>query len=313
MATADSDPRIRRFEQLAWTALAYAIAVIVWGAVVRATGSGAGCGAHWPLCNGEVVPLAPRTATLIEFAHRVTSGLILVFSLGLVFVAARVFPKGHAARDATVIAFVFVIVEAAVGAGIVLLKLVEHNASALRAGYVAAHLMNTLLLVGAFTATVWSARPRAIGWTRQARLRGARLLLYGLLGLLVVSGAGAVVALGDTLFPNASLAAGLAADVDPASHFLIKLRAWHPALAVIAAIYLVTIISRSDAFDEPGLRVAARWALGLIAAQMVLGVINLLALAPLWLQMAHLFVSNLLWVALVWMWLQLRGGLTRLA
>jgi heme A synthase len=134
-----------------------------------------------------------------------------------------------------------------------------------------------------------------------------------LIGLLVVSAAGAVVALGDTLFPQATLSAGFAADLDPASHILIRLRAWHPLFAVVAAIYIATVISRSDAFDEPGLRTPARWATSLIAVQIALGVVNLLALAPLWLQMAHLLVSNVLWVALVWLWLQLRGGLTRRA
>jgi cytochrome c oxidase assembly protein subunit 15 len=308
----DTDSRrIRRFEQCARLVLGYAIAVIVWGAVVRATGSGAGCGAHWPLCNGDVLPLTPRTATIIEFAHRTTSGLILVLSLLLVAAAFRVFPPRHAARDAAVLAFVFVIIEAAIGAGIVLLQLVEHNASALRAGYVSVHLMNTLLLVGALTATLWAARPRAIGWPPGARVRWARLVLYGLISLLVVSAAGAIVALGDTLFPHATLAAGLAADFDPASHVLIRLRVWHPILAAAASIYIVTIISRSDAIDEPGLRTPARWAVGLVCAQVVLGVVNLLALAPLWLQMAHLLVSNALWVAVVWLWLQLRGGLTR--
>jgi cytochrome c oxidase assembly protein subunit 15 len=302
---------VRRFERFAWAALVYAVVVIVWGAVVRATGSGAGCGSHWPLCNGVVVPIAPRLGTIIEFAHRITSGLMLLVSVALLSAAVRVFPKRHAARDAALAAFVVMIVEAALGAGIVLLHLVEQNASALRACYVAVHLMNTLILVGAFTATAWSARPHAIGWPHAVRLRWARWLSYGLAGLLLVSATGAVVALGDTLFPNATLAAGLAADFNPTSHFLIRLRAWHPALAVVVAIYIVTIMSRSDAFDEPGLRTAARWAMGLIAGQILLGVINLLALAPLWLQMAHLLVSNALWVALVWMWLQMRGGLTR--
>src|SRR5260370_34132353 len=59
---------------------AYNITVIVWGAYVRATGSGAGCGSHWPLCNSDFLPTTPQTQTVIEFTHRVTSGV----SLGLV-------------------------------------------------------------------------------------------------------------------------------------------------------------------------------------------------------------------------------------
>src|SRR5689334_1905422 len=63
--------------RFAWFVVAYNVAVVVWGAYVRATGSGAGCGSHWPLCNGEFLPSAPQTKTAIEFTHRVTSGLSL--------------------------------------------------------------------------------------------------------------------------------------------------------------------------------------------------------------------------------------------
>jgi heme A synthase len=123
----------RAFERLAWVVLIYGVLVIVWGAVVRATGSGAGCGAHWPLCNGDVVPLAPALATVIEFIHRSTSGVILILTALLVWAAFRTFPAGHAARRAAIWSMVFVLIEAAVGAGIVLLRLVQDNASLLRA------------------------------------------------------------------------------------------------------------------------------------------------------------------------------------
>jgi cytochrome c oxidase assembly protein subunit 15 len=295
--------RARAFERFAWAILAYAILVIVWGAVVRATGSGAGCGRHWPLCNGEVIPLAPRIATIIEFGHRVSSGLILILSVALVAAALRTFPRGHPARRAAGLALVFVAVEAAIGAGIVLLQLVEHNASALRAGYVALHLGNTMLLTGALTATAWSAQPRAAGWPEEHRVRWSRWLSVGLVAMLFVSAAGAVVALGDTLFPQATLAAGLAADFDPASHALIRLRVWHPVLAVATSAYLIGVVSWSDALKAPALRQPARLLIAFIAGQLVLGAVNLLALAPLTVQMAHLLVSNLLWVALVWIWL----------
>jgi cytochrome c oxidase assembly protein subunit 15 len=303
--------RTRTFERFAWVVLAYAILVIVWGAVVRATGSGAGCGRHWPLCNGEVIPLAPRIATIIEFGHRVSSGLILALSLALVAAAVRTFPRGHPARRAAGLAFVFVIVEAAIGAGIVLLQLVEHNASALRAGYVALHLVNTMFLTGALIATAWSAQPRATGWPEERRQRWSRWLSVGLVAILLVAAAGAVVALGDTLFPQATLAAGLAADFDPASHALTRLRIWHPVLAVATSAYLIAVVSWSDALEVPALRQPARLVIALIAGQVVLGAINLLALAPLTLQMAHLLVSNVLWVVLVWIWLTMRQCVSR--
>src|SRR5262245_46466786 len=152
--------RLRRFIRFAWLALAMSVLVIVWGAVVRATGSGAGCGSHWPLCNGDVVPLAPTVGTIIEFVHRLTSGLVMILAVGLVLMARRTFPPGHQARKWAVISLVFMLIEAAIGAGIVLLKLVEGNTSALRAGYVGGHLVNTLLLVAAMTTTIWSAQAR---------------------------------------------------------------------------------------------------------------------------------------------------------
>jgi cytochrome c oxidase assembly protein subunit 15/protoheme IX farnesyltransferase len=305
--------RSRAFERFAWSVLAFAVLVIVWGAVVRATGSGAGCGQHWPLCNGEVVPPAPTIATIIEFGHRVSSGLILILTVALVAAAWRTFPRAHPARRAAGLALIFVAIEAAIGAGIVLLQLVERNASALRAGYVALHLVNTMFLAGALTATAWSARPRATGWPEERRVRWSRRLTVGLAAVLVVAAAGAVVALGDTLFPQATLAAGLAADFDPASHALTRLRVWHPALAVVTSGYLIGVLAWSDAWDDRVLGRPARFAIALIAGQLVVGAVNLLTLAPLTLQMAHLLVSNALWVMLVWIWLTVRARVVRRA
>jgi heme A synthase len=298
----------RAFERLAWTVLVYGIFVIIWGAVVRATGSGAGCGAHWPLCNGDVVPLAPRVATIIEFAHRSTSGIILLLTVALLWCAFRVFPAGHAARRAAVGSMIFVLLEAAIGAGIVLLRLVEDNASALRAGYIALHLANTLVLVGMYTWAVFAARSRRLPWTPD--LAAAREPWYraALAVMIIVAAVGAIVALGDTLFPQRSFAAGLEADFDRTSHFLVRLRMWHPLVAVTFSIYVMTLITQSEALDDAASRTPARLALWLILGQIALGIVNILALAPLWLQMAHLLVSNVLWVSLVWVWLLTRSA-----
>jgi cytochrome c oxidase assembly protein subunit 15 len=299
-----------RFERLAMATLGLAILVILWGAVVRATGSGAGCGAHWPLCNGVIVPPNPRIATLIEFGHRVSSGLLLLAAAALVFAAWRLYPPRHPARRSAFAVLVFVLLEAAIGAGIVLLQLVEANASALRAVYVAAHLANTMMLVAALTATVWSARERP-ALTKAPSVEWRRWLTAGLAALVVVSALGAIVALGDTLFPQSSLASGFAADFDPASHFLIRLRAWHPLAATATSLYLVALLSRGHALDDPATRIAARWTNGLIVLQMAIGAANVILLAPLVIQLAHLLVSNLLWVAVVWMRMAVKTGQVR--
>jgi heme A synthase len=298
---------VRAFIRFAWITLAVTIVVIVWGAVVRATGSGAGCGSHWPLCNGVVVPLAPAAGTVIEFTHRLTSGVAMILALILALWARRVFPAGHRARRWAMYSLIFMLIEAAIGAGIVLLELVADDTSPLRAGYIAVHLTNTMFLVGAMTATIRFAATgtstgraigrsdyRAIGSSGPAFARATagrrRAQIAALVLMIVVAAAGAIVALGDTLFPHASLAEGLAADLDPTSHFLIRLRIWHPIAAVIASVLAIATFRRAIVT-------------GCVLFQVGLGVINLMMLAPLPLQMAHLLVSNILWMAMVWFFL----------
>lgn len=297
---------IEGFRRYGWATLGVTLLVIVWGAVVRATGSGAGCGSHWPLCNGAVVPLAPSVATTIEFVHRVTSGAVMLMAVWLVVAARRTFPAGHQARRWATISLIFMLVEAAIGAGIVLLELVGDNASAMRAAYVGGHLVNTLLLVGAITTTLWWAHlaPRtAHPAPRTAHpAPSTTALTLCLLGMLIVASTGAIVALGDTLFPHASLAEGIAADLDPTSHFLIRLRIWHPIAAVVLAASVLWLTWLSPIFQGADQATPRRLVVAAVFVQSALGVINLLLLAPLPLQMAHLLVSNLLWIPLVWAW-----------
>lgn len=301
-AAGPTTARHRTFLRYAWVTLAVTILVIVWGAVVRATGSGAGCGSHWPLCNGDVVPLDPTVETVIEFVHRVTSGGVMIMALGLLLWARRVFGVGHQARRWAAITFVFMLIEAGIGAGIVLLELVGDDASVARAAYVGGHLVNTLLLVGAMLTTIWWASrgtpSPTMGHMFAETTRG---LSAALLALLVVAATGAVVALGDTLFPHASLAEGIAADFDATAHFLIRLRIWHPVMAALTALGLILLVSRGEA---PGL--TGRLVVAAVVAQTLLGISNLLLLAPLPLQMAHLVMSNLLWMTVVWAWLDAR-------
>jgi cytochrome c oxidase assembly protein subunit 15 len=288
------------FLRYGWTMLGVTLLVIVWGAVVRATGSGAGCGSHWPLCNGAVVPLEPSVATLIEFVHRLTSGVVMLMAVWLVVAARRAFPEGSQVRRWAWISLVFMLIEAAIGAGIVLLELVGDNASAMRAAYVGGHLVNTLLLVGAITTTLWFAHQQSP--TRVIPSSSPWGLTLCLIGMLVVAATGAVVALGDTLFPHASLAEGIAADFDPTSHFLIRLRIWHPIAAVILASGILWLTWLSPMFQGEDQATPRKLVIAAVFVQSALGVINLLLLAPLPLQMAHLLVSNLLWIPLVWAW-----------
>ena len=145
------------FRFYAWAVLVFHLGVVVWGAFVRASGSGAGCGERWPLCNGQIVPRAPLTATLIEFSHRLTSGVALVSVVVLVIWAYRVFPKGNGVRRGAFLALVCTTIECAIGAALVLLRMVAANSSLSRGLWLAAHLMNTLFLLAALSVTAWLA------------------------------------------------------------------------------------------------------------------------------------------------------------
>src|SRR5579859_5815749 len=143
-------PAVRRF---AWGVLAYFVAVILWGTLVRATGSGAGCGNHWPLCNGTVMQHSASVETLIEFTHRLTSGLSLLSVLGLLVWTYKATERGHLARAAAAASVAFTLVEAILGALLVKLGLTAQSQSPLRPAYLALHLTNTLLLLAALTLT----------------------------------------------------------------------------------------------------------------------------------------------------------------
>ena len=290
------------FVRFAWVTLVLTVFVIIWGAVVRATGSGAGCGSHWPLCDGVAVPLAPQTSTLIEYTHRLTSGIVMLLSLAMAVLARRVFPPAHRARTWAAWAFVFMLIEAAIGAGLVLLGLVEDNASALRAAYISLHLTNTMILLAAMTGTIWWASRRA-GFNPAVVTRSRRLRIT-LIFMMVVAATGAVVALGDTLFPAASLAQGLAADLDATSHVLLRLRLVHPLLAVALALVIIALARRDSSFRGAQGESLKALVITLVGLQVGLGVINVLMLAPLPLQLAHLVGSNALWIALVWAWVR---------
>lgn len=289
----------RGFVRFTWGVLVYNLAVILWGAFVRATGSGAGCGRHWPLCNGQVVPRAAQVETMIEFAHRLTSGLAGLLVIAMVVWAVRAFPRGHLARRGAWLALVMILIEGLLGAGLVLLELVADNSSVARAFAMGIHLVNTLLLLGVITLTAWWGQGGGALRLRGQGLAGA--LLWVAVGAVIALGAtGAITALGDTLFPAASLVHGIQQDLDPYAHFLIRLRVYHPILAVITGVYLVVaaqIVARQR--PSQGTKVASALLILLFVAQLGVGTINIALLVPVSLQLIHLLMADLVWIALV--------------
>ena len=287
-------PRLARY---AWAVLAWNVAVILWGAYVRASGSGAGCGAHWPLCNGVVVPRGASVTTLIEFSHRLTSGLALISVVLLLLWTWRTVRAPHPARTAAVCSVVFMLTEAAVGAGLVLFRLVADNASMARAMFMAAHLTNTFVLLASLTLTAyWLSGGAPIAW-RGRGLRGG-LIVLGTAGLLATGVSGAVAALGDTLFPSGTLAQAFSADLSATSHLLIRLRVLHPAFALGTALALIVAASRSSGDGDPAHR-QARLVMVFAGMQIAAGFLNVLLLAPVWMQLLHLLVADAVWICFV--------------
>lgn len=288
-----------RFTLYAWGVVTYTLLVILWGAYVRASGSGAGCGNHWPLCNGQVLPHSSQIETLIELTHRLMSGLSLMLIVGLVVWAFRAFPRKHPVRFASVVCLVFILTEALIGAVLVRAELVAGNATMSRAIVMSIHLVNTFMLMAFLTLTAWWGSHASI-----TKLRGQGLVAWSLgiaiFGTLVLAVSGAVAALGDTLFPSDSLAAGLSQDFSRGAHFLIQLRLLHPVLAIVVGV-VVIIVAVITNHRRPGLWI--RRSMGLVIALVILqlcaGLLNVALLAPIWLQIVHLLLADLLWIAIV--------------
>lgn len=288
--------QVRRFAGFAWGVLTFNVLVIVWGAFVRATGSGAGCGSHWPLCNGEVLPRAPQIETLIEFSHRFTSGLAGILVLVMVVMAWRTFGFGHRAFIMSLVSLAFIIFEALLGAGLVLLEYVAANASIARAYWVAGHLINTFLLLAVLTITAWWG-----GGAPPIRLRGQPALLLAtlvvaLVGMLILGASGGVTALGDTLL----LTAGITPEESPLVATLVDLRIYHPLLAfvvgglILLAVYTVRTLRPSPTVNRLG------WVLGgIYCLQLIVGALNVVLKAPVAMQLIHLLISDVIWIMLI--------------
>jgi cytochrome c oxidase assembly protein subunit 15 len=292
-----TSPPSARLPRFAWAVLAYNVAVVLWGAVVRATSSGAGCGDHWPLCNGVVLQTHPGLATWIELAHRMTSGFTLPLVLLLLVWTLRSTVSGHLARISAIAATVLTFNEGLLGALLVLLRLTADNRSPARAVYLSLHLANTLLLLGALTLAAHFLS-RQEGFARHAvRYTQLPLAITGLVATLAVGASGTLAALSDTLFPATSLRAAFAQDFSGSGSWLLRLRILHPLAAALAGLFICWLLLRS--VSRPGERRLAIGVALLLALQYGLGVADALLLAPVWMQIVHLLGADLLWIALV--------------
>ncbi len=295
-----------RLTTFAWMFVFYLLGVILFGAWVRITGSGAGCGDHWPTCHGQVIPVAPSTKTVIEFTHRLTSGMCGIFGLALI-IWAWVKHRGSRIFYGALITMLFIIIEALVGAGIVLEELVADDDSVARALVISLHLVNTLILMAAASLTAWwsgGVQKRFTEVPRDRMISGV-LLGLGIVLLIATSMSGAITALGDTLFPvdpttGEGLMARVRDDLSATRHFLVRLRIMHPVIAIVTAAYGLFLGNRFLGDDErAGTRGWAMILCGAIVVQVLIGVMNIALAAPGWIQLVHLLCAQVVWISLV--------------
>lgn len=283
------------FTRYAWLVLAFNILVILWGAVVSSTGSGAGCGDHWPLCDGEVIPRDPSVERMIEFSHRATSGIALLMVFGLAGWAFRLYAAGHRVRRGAVASVIVIIVESLLGAGLVLFRWTAMDTSAMRVVIQPIHMLNTLILLGTILLTAWWASGgQAIAWRTSGRLRW---FVLGGLCIWLMSATGSIISLGDLL------AIRLGENYNQLVELLVRLRLGHPAISILAGLLLLWLaFIRTNMAPTTSAR---RWSwavAGLVVVQWSVGLLNVFLLVPLWTQLLHLLLADLLWISfLLWM------------
>ena len=287
----------RYLDKIAVLQLIYLLAVVVFGAYVRATGAGAGCGNHWPLCNGTVIPHSPSVKTLIEYAHRLSSGLTLPLSLILFVLIKKYAPELKKARFAALWTIFFIIMEGLLGAGLVYFEHVADNTSIYRALSMSLHLVNTFILM-AFATFTWFQLAYESGLqvkTHSSRKKISFFLYSGIGVIFLVGITGAITALGDTIFPVKGAGEALRLGLNRTEHLIVQLRIYHPFIAVFAASYLIFIARKLSGYFSH-VRLWTLLLTVLLVAQLLLGYFNVRLFAPVWLQLSHLLFAELIWI-----------------
>ncbi|MFV1999038.1 MAG: heme A synthase [Acidimicrobiia bacterium] len=298
--------RRRVFAVAAWATLTFNVLVILGGTIVRATGSGAGCGDTWPKCGDQFVPPNATVETLIEFSHRVSSFLAGLGVALVVILAFWFFSKGHLVRKAAFVSGIFLVLEAALGAALVLYGWVDADVSAGRMLVVPLHLTNTFLLLGSLAVTAWWGTGNALPSEPRNRLT-MRWLVGGAAVIVLLGATGALNALADTIFPSESVTGNLADKFGPTAPLLSNLRIIHPILAVGGGVFVAWIAARRARHASIATKRLASAVSIIVLSQFFVGIANIFFLTPLSLQVLHLMVADLLWIAYVLFSMSLLG------
>ncbi len=289
----------------AWFVLGWNMLVILWGVFLRASRSGDGCGQHWLTCHGEVIPSAPELKTIIEFSHRITSAIAGLLIIGLVVWAYRRWRPNKGDEDrrtlrAAVGSLIFVIIEGLLGAGLVLTGNTAETLTPERPIWMAAHLINTFILVGFLTMTArYASGGRAITLRTEGKYLAA--IVIGVAAIFIVGITGSIAALSSMIFPSGTITEGMAGDFSPTSHFLVRLRILHPITAIITSVFVI-FLTGWVAKERQADRAVARWSnviALLILAQIAVGAVTLLTLAPIVMQLLHLLIAEAIWISYV--------------
>ncbi len=297
--------RLSAFAKYAWFVLAYNMCVVLWGVFLRASKSGDGCGMHWLTCHGEVLPTAPEFKTVIEFTHRLMSafdGVLMLILLGWAF---RIWYKGRQRSSKTTlknaaVSFFFVLTEGAIGAGLVLTGNTAETMTAARPFWMAAHLINTFILLAFLTLT---ARSASNGAALNFRVEPKYIagLLIGVVAIFIVSITGSIAALSNMIFPSATLAESVAKDFSETSHTLLRLRLLHPVTAILTSVFIIFLtgwLAKERAGDQRVDFWSNTIAI-LILVQIAFGAATLLMLAPIIMQLGHLLIADAIWISFV--------------
>ena len=259
----------RRFTTLAWAAAVCTYLLIVLGAVVRITGSGLGCGEHWPLCNGHVFPPLNDIDTVIEWSHRLVAALVTMLVTAL---AAYGWLLRRGARSREQVALGLLVVQILLGA--ITVKL------ALPAWTVILHLGTAMLLLATLLAI-------SAGSTPDLRPGSAALLVLAFVTVLfgaLTANLGAAAACGGFPLCNGQVwtTAGPLAVIQWAH------RLFAYSLTIVAVIWA----GRSR-------RTGPAIVLLLIALQIIVGATMVLHGLPRVLQATHVAVGAAVWASVV--------------
>ena len=274
------------FKKYSLFTLVFTLLTIFWGAWVRLSFSGDGCGNSWPLCEGHIFP--ENIKALIEWIHRLSSGLSFIFVFILFVIAFKLYPKKHTMRICSLASFILIFIEALIGAVLVLSGLVGGNTEKMRVLVLAVHSVNSLLLVGALTLcykmSLWEKQRSA------EKLSFKKPLIYFVCFFPLLALTGNIASLAGQLFPSASLSSALVLDLLPSSHISLKIRPLHPLLAVSFFLILVFF-----SFSKKQLLLPVLAVLGAL----LFGFATLVFLSPLWMKLTHLILAYSLWIFLV--------------